>query len=133
MTFLRNIRLYLWPPARTGLPLNLSASALTSLKTLHAQKEWSDYQNLLDSAINLYAEQLLASDSDAEVHRLRGIILGLRKAGTLVTELIRQQDYEDARKHTITTGAAERDTDRSADLYGTRYGRRHGSEAGSIS
>ena len=131
MTFLRSLRALLWPPVRTGLTFNLSASSLASLKALHAQEEWSDYLNLLDSAINLYAEQLLATDSDAEVHRLRGFILGLRKAGTLVTELIRQQDYEDARKQQLVAGATDRDADRDADLYGTRYGRRSANEAGS--
>jgi hypothetical protein len=123
MTFLRAIHTYLFPPTRTGLPLNLTASALARLKHLQAQEGWSDYQNLLDSAISLYAEQLLSTDIDAEVHRLRGLILGLRKAGTLVTELIRQQDYEDGRKLKLDTAAGDAAADRTADLYGTRYGR----------
>lgn len=127
MTFLRTLHDLLWPPARTGLALNLSASSLASLKVLHSQDAWQEYLALLDSAINLYAEQLLASDNDAEVHRLRGLILGLRKAGTLVTELIRQQEYEDARRTRIDTGATERSASRAADLFGTRYGGSSGS------
>ncbi len=122
MTFLRSLRALLWPPAHTGMPMNLSASSLAALKALHSQAAWQEYLSLLDSAISLYAEQLLASDNDAEVHRLRGLILGLRKAGTLVTELIRQQEYEDARRTKLNAGAAERDAARAADLFGTRYG-----------
>ena len=123
MTFLRSLHTMLFPPARTALPLNLSASALASLRYLHSQEQWSDYLKMLDSAINLYAEQLLSTDVDAEVHRLRGLILGLRKAGTLVTELIRQQDYEDGRKQQLASAPAGAAADRTADLYGTRYGR----------
>lgn len=121
--FLRTLRTYLFPPTRTGLPLNVTATQLVDLKTLHSQEAWASYQSLLDSAINLYAEQLLATSEDAEVHRLRGLILGLRKAGTLVTEIIRQQDFEDGqRNHTDSTGA-DRAAERATALYGTRYGR----------
>ncbi len=127
MTFLRSLRALLWPPVQTGMSMNLSASSLAALKTLHSHESWPAYLALLDSAINLYAEQLLVSDNDAEVHRLRGLILGLRKAGTLVTELIRQQEYEDARRTKLDTGATNRNAARAADLFGTRYGGSGGS------
>lgn len=124
MTFLHTIYQYLFPPKRTGLVLNLTAERLSALRELYSSPNWLIYQSALDSVINLYAEQLLSSDSDAEVHRLRGFILGLRKAGTLVTELIRQQDYEDARKQQLDAGTSERESEREASFFGTRYGHR---------
>lgn len=122
MTLFQSIRSLLFPPKRTGLPLNITPNTLVALKNLQASADWPAYQSLLDSIINLYAEQLLSTDDDAAVHRLRGFILGLRKAGTLVTETIRQQEYEDAARTKLDQRATAKRNDTELALYGTRYG-----------
>jgi len=117
-----SIRDRLFPKKPSGLPYNLKPSELIALKNLHASADWPIYQSLLDTLVNFHAEQMLSAADTAEVHRLRGLILGLRKAGTLVTEIIRQQEYEDARRSTSERTAADRDHERQLALYGSYFG-----------
>jgi len=113
------IRTLLFPPKPTGLPYNLTPEQLSVLRELSSLQAWKVYQSLLDVQINLLAEQLLATGDDV----IRGNILGLRKAGTLITEILRQQDSEDARRTRTDRAAGERLAERELSLYGTRYGR----------
>lgn len=122
MTLIQSIRNLLNPPKPTGIPFALHPEEFAILRELTTHEAWPTYQALLDKLITFHAEQLLATDADNEVHRQRGFILGLRKAGTLVTELIRQQEYEDVRRTKLDRGASSRDTERALAYYGTRYG-----------
>jgi len=115
------IRTKLFPPKPSGLPYNLKPSDLIALKNLHASADWPIYQSLLDTLVNFHAEQMLSAADTAEVHRLRGLILGLRKAGTLVTEIIRQQEYEDARRSASERTDPDRVSEQRLALFGTPY------------
>ena len=123
MTIFRTIRSLLFPPKPTGLPFDVKPHELAALRELQSSEYWEIFQLIIDKQITLYADQLLAATNDSEVNRLRGAILGLRKAGTLATEIIRQQDFEDVRKLHLERTAIDRDAERALSLYATGFNR----------
>ena len=90
-------------------------------KTLYTTPEWPTYIELLDFLCKLYAEQLLSRNLVSEdVHYLRGYISGIRRAGTLIDEIIHQENQsgaDDARER-AERRAAER---AKLALYGTNW------------
>lgn len=105
---------------RTTEPkLGLSPEQIAALRSLRASDEWKAYTVILDTAITLYGEALLAARDDASLRELRGTILGLRKAVHIVDETIRQADeLERSEQHKRSASDAARDG-RLANLYGS--------------
>lgn len=108
-------------PAPYSLPcLGLSESDVKELARFKESEGFDAFTRLLDVSVNIYAEQLIAPQcrDAAALHEIRGVIIGLRKAASLVVETIQQHE----RNHDADRG--ERDArsvleSRSAVLYGT--------------
>lgn len=79
-----------------GLPYGLTASQVAALKSLRTYPEWSVYQDLLDLIITIHMEQSLIAPEQR--HHLADMVLGLRKAGSVIDEILYQveQDSEHA-------------------------------------
>lgn len=104
------------PPKKAEPPLGLSESEIRALKDLAQTDEWQVYLTAIDRQSTLYGEQMLLQRDAAMLHECRGIVLGLRQAGTLI-EWITQQE----------TKPVERTDERSrsnGNHYGSSYFRR---------
>lgn len=86
------------PEKPTSLPLNLRQEQLTQLATLRSYSEWEEYEALLDRLITYHNESLLLDRSEDNIHFQRGYIAALRRAGTIIDELIRSQEGKDAER-----------------------------------
>ena len=95
---LRKIKEILNPPKSQDTPLSLTKGDIAKLKSLRGALGWKEYQALLDRLAALYGEQLLGKSDNNEIHFLRGSILALRRAGTIVDEIIQHMEGKDAER-----------------------------------
>lgn len=115
----KKIREILSPKQPTHNPYNLKDSELAALTELRSHPHWKYYIHLLDTLTTFLHEDMLASE-DANLPFYRAQILGVRRAGTIVDELIQQEKAKDARtrERSNTDG---RDESRKLAAFGTPY------------
>lgn len=117
-----NLKNLFLPRAKSNMRepfLGLSRGEALALRDLKDHPGWQAYLTTLDSTVNLYAESLLQTRDSAALHELRGMILGLRKAISLVDETahrVTELDRLDAERAKLDAVNAER---RTAGLYGS--------------
>jgi hypothetical protein len=110
-------------PANEEL-FGLAPEQIGALRTLRASDGWKTYVELLDTAVTLYGEALLAARDDASMRESRGMILGLRKAAHIVDETLRHSEENDRAKQQREFATRSIDNARSAALWGSAaYGR----------
>jgi len=102
----------------------MTQADIANLKVLRSYDEWQQYQDLLDVVCKLYAEQMLVESNSEKLHYLRGLVSGIRRAGTLIDEIKLQETRRGA-------DDARRDADRELGerranlaLYGTDFYKR---------
>lgn len=91
---IKKIRDILKPKPITN-PYGLKDGQIAKLKGLSTNTAFKDFQELLDSLCTLLAEGLLLESDEANLHMTRGYILGLRRAGTIVDEIINSLESAD--------------------------------------
>lgn len=74
------------------VPFGLTPSEWSSLKDLSTRPEWPIFLATLDFCVIVSAEQLLAAPKDESIHFHRGMVAGLRKAGTIIHEAIANEN-----------------------------------------
>lgn len=110
------------PQVQTTPPENmfgLGDAEILSLAELRATEEWPIFLKVLDCQSTLYGEAMLASVSVEKMWEMRGYILGLRRAGILVDEILQKQKEsktEDERRRSQQFRANDH---RATALYGT--------------
>lgn len=92
----RKIRDILQPQPQLQRPFGLFAEQTQKLAELRLEDGWQVFQEVLDASVNINAEALLATRDAYSDTYLKGVITGLRKAGTLVDEIIAKTE-ENAR------------------------------------
>jgi len=123
--------------ARTPLRepmLGLAPGEVSQIAELRHEPHWQTYLDALDSAAILYGEAILQSRDAAVIHELRGTVIGLRKAATIVDEILHRRDELDRVNQSRDELAQRREGRRDAALYGTpawdgRGGRPDGRDA----
>ena len=88
-------------PSAWQIPLGLSPTEWDTLKDLRASDEFAIFQKALDESVKFTGEALLGASTNESLHFYRGLIHGLRKAGTLLDELKQSEDayLNEQRKH----------------------------------
>ena len=81
----------------TGNPYELTGEEAAELVEISFTKAWDFYTKLLDNAIYIEAENLLTIQPEL-VEKQRGMILGLRKAGTILSQIADEKEHRDARR-----------------------------------
>ena len=81
----------------TSNPYEITGEEADELITLSFGKDWDFYTKLLDNAIYIEAENLLTIQPEL-VEKQRGMILGLRKAGTILSQIADEKEHRDARR-----------------------------------
>lgn len=107
------------PPALHDPLLGLSPEEARSLASLKDHPAWHAYLSTLDTVVNLYAESLLQSRDDAALHETRGVILGLRKAVSLVDETLHRTDELSRQQRQRERLAADESERRTRAFYGS--------------
>ena len=75
------------------IPFGLTNAEWNDLKALRADRGFDAWLRALDGITKLHAEAMLSGTlSDAELHFRRGLVMGVRKAATLIDELKQSED-----------------------------------------
>lgn len=119
----RKIALYFSPKEDAAVqPLHgLTDSDVKELARFRSSEGFDVFTRLLDVHVNIIAEQLLSPHSRdaATLHEIRGVILGLRKAASLVDETVHASvRLADAGRAEREFAAASADA-RAGALFGT--------------
>ena len=77
------------------LPYGLKPEEFSRLRTLRSSEEWTSFSSVLDEVVKLNGEILLAGGKNKQLHFQRGLIHGIRKAATLIDEIIAAQTLHD--------------------------------------
>ncbi len=96
--------------------LGLTTQEVGLLKEFRDHDGYEVYMKALDRVINIQAEVILSAREDAIVHESRGQVLGLRRAASLIDEILFQ---EDASRRQSERVEPERPDPRDTSLYGT--------------
>lgn len=108
-------------PKKQTEPFELAPSDLARLRDLRSHPHWDTYLKLLDKLTSFLAEDMLnTSDVQAVLH-YRSAILGVRRAGTLVDELIKADEAKDARQRDREHTRRNLDESRAIATFGTPY------------
>ena len=116
---LKKLREFIHPPQSTGLPFNLKPAELARVKELRGHPHWPIFLGLLDKLTTLSAEDMLQASTTEAVLHYRSYILGIRRAGTVVDEMITGEKANDARRNETRRGTT--DDARRLALYGSPY------------
>lgn len=81
------------PPAATGHSHGLTQKQVEALTRLSVNADFLTFQEALDATIILQGEKLLATSDAFSLARLQGVLLGLRRAGTLVAEVLQSEQH----------------------------------------
>jgi hypothetical protein len=103
-----------------GNPYDLTEDDTEELIHLSFTKEWDFYTRLLDNAIYIEAENLLTSPPEL-VEKLRGTILGLRKAGTILSQIAEEKEQRDARGRDRERDRESRELARNRNTFATPF------------
>lgn len=107
-------------PASLREPLlGLTPEQARSLAALRDSPAWEHYLSTLDTVVNLYAEALLQTRDASALHETRGVILGLRKAASLVDETLHRADELTRQQHQSAQLADDQRQRRHLSLYGS--------------
>lgn len=79
------------PPA----PLDLTDREISALAELRRSDEWGIFLKALDRRSVLVGEGLIRARDDANLHELRGQILGIRISGGLIDEIVNAQQQRE--------------------------------------
>ena len=107
-------------PKEGILPFDLTPSELHALKEIRSHPQWGQYLSFLDKLTTFYGESMLQATKSEDVLFYRSYILGLRRAGTVVDELIKEEEARDARRKSGPTDL-DLTIKRAAATYGTPY------------
>jgi hypothetical protein len=101
-------------------PYELDEADIDNLEGLSFTKEWDFYTKLLDNDIHIQAEKLLTVQPEY-VERTRGFISGLRRAGTIIDQLLTEQEQKNARRRQREHSAEREQSHRRAVTYGSPF------------
>lgn len=116
---LRKIRDIFRPPQPSGHPFGLTAPQVEALKRLSLEDDYHVWQDALDACVKLTSEQLLAAGDAFHLAKLQGTLLGLRRAGTLVDEVLQHEAHASAERSRINSKPAVNDAARRLATFGT--------------
>ena len=95
-----------------SLPYDISNSDYIALQRLMKSEDFEVLTKTLDKVVNLYGEQMLTTPEVADIHFLRGKILGIRQVVEFVDELrLKEKDfaeYNQRRENAGRTGVEQR-------------------------
>jgi len=91
VSIFRSLKDFLKPRPPAGKPYGLTTDKIERLKALRSNSNWSVYAELLDTITTMYAEAILISGKHSDQDLNRGIVLGIRKAGLVIDELMRAE------------------------------------------
>ena len=97
---------------------DLSEEDFKYLELLRDKKEFEVYLKAVDRQANFIADGLLASQDSYNDTLQKGILLGLRKAGTLVDEILQQRHHAAESKRRRTDRGPDQ-LQRTAALFGS--------------
>lgn len=121
---LRKIKSIIRPKKRgpQDLPYELTPSEMARLIEIRGHPHWDIYLSLLDKLSSFLAEDMLRADSAENVLFYRSYLLGLRRAGTIVDEIIQRNEAKDARiRESEDVRNWLRDESIAAATFGTPY------------
>ena len=97
-------------PSAWQIPLGLTPNEWDTLKDLRTSEAFGVYVKTLDESVKFTGEALLGASTNENMHFMRGMIQGLRKAGTLLDELKQSEDahLDQQRKHLPRDNSAAR-------------------------
>lgn len=90
-------------PKSIERPYGLSAERVAQLRSLRSHPNWKTYVDLLDNLIMMYAEALLASNNHAEQNFYRGTVVGIRKCGLIIDEILKAEEPNEKNARTDAT------------------------------
>lgn len=100
------------------LPYGLSNEDWSKLKVLTSEDGWEVFLHTLDALAKLDGERMLTTSDDKVLHFLRGHVVGLRKAATLIEE-ITHTEHRFVTEHRRAPEPRARVRDGRAALYGS--------------
>ena len=116
----RRIRDWLKPPPQTGLPLSLTQGDFNALRRLRGMEEYDVFLKVLDDRLKFIGDSLLASTDAYTDGLLKGQALGLKRAGTLVDEILLTQEHKvESERRQNDARDARAESSRKLGLYGT--------------
>lgn len=74
-------------PEAFEIPLGLSPRDLQALKDFRDSEEFEVFLRALDEVVKFHAEALLGASTNESLHYHRGMVMGIRKAASLVDEI----------------------------------------------
>ena len=111
MRLFARLRDILSPPKPTQtekgyqIPFGFTPPEWEAFKALSDRPEWPLFLRALDEVAILTGEQMLISASDASLHFHRGMVTGVRKAGTIIAEAVlneAQWKHEQSQRNRVT-------------------------------
>ena len=115
-------------PLRPKLLANfgLKESDLSNLAGLTQSPAWDSYVRALDTATMLVGEGILTADSAERLFELRGTVLGMRRAVSLPTEILRKAKELTETDARIAKSRLHTDDPRTIATFGTPGWTRNG-------
>jgi len=104
----------------SGNPYDLTEDDVEELIHLSFTPAWDFYTKLLDNAIYIEAENLLTAPPEL-VEKQRGTILGLRKAGTILSQIAEEKEQRDARGRERERDTESREVSRARNTFATPF------------
>jgi hypothetical protein len=124
MSIFRSVRDLLRSPpehrteAQFVIPFGLTQSEWNALKSLPSHEGWDSYLQALDSVSKFIGDQLLQTSKDEALHFLRGTVVGIRKASTLIAMERAKEERVARERHEIAQRSEGRERDASV-LFGS--------------
>jgi len=126
MAIFRTFKDFLRPRPPTGKPYNLTLDKIERLKALRTNPSWVVYSELLDTITTMYAEAILTAEKRHEQDLNRGIVLGIRKAGLIIDELIKAEKEQANLNARRESGHADNRLRQRLSTFGSSLYRRDG-------
>lgn len=99
--------------------LGLSSQEIGVLKEFRHHDGYEIFLQALDVIVNLQGEVMLSTREDAIVHETRGHVLGLRRAATLIDEILIQEDADRTQRERRATNAEHAPDPRNLSFFGS--------------
>jgi hypothetical protein len=111
-------------PPESALPYGLTREEGAAIRVMAASEGWHALQGAAERIAEQYGEKMLATDTTARLHFMRGMIQGVRYIA-LLPNLIQANADDDTGERRAAERTERDDARRSIALFGTQWGGGH--------